>query len=311
MEKKRILIFISITFLFSWGTALFIFLRGITISDPLFAVVVMCIMLVPAISTVVTRIITKEGFVNLHIKPNLKENGKIYALAWVLPVLFIIAGAAIYFLFFPSSFTLHIAESAAGGMFPQELLQDPSFLALSATYTHIVMACFGALLIGPIINFIPSFGEEFGWRGYLLPKLLLLMSPTKASIVSGIVWGVWHAPLIVLGLKYGFGYPLAPYSGVIAMIILCIFLGSFMNFTFLKTKSIIPATIIHGSFNALCELPGMLVFAGANPLVGPKPIGIIGGIGILFAGVISLMYMKKLTSKRCALSLLDKTKKEY
>jgi membrane protease YdiL (CAAX protease family) len=98
--------------------------------------------------------------------------------------------------------------------------------------------------------------------------------------------------MVALGLKFGFGYPLAPYSGMFAMVFLCFFIGSFMNYTMLKTKSIIPATIIHGAFNSICELSGLLALAGLNPLIGPKPIGIIGGIGFVITGVVCLFLIK-------------------
>jgi membrane protease YdiL (CAAX protease family) len=42
-------------------------------------------------------------------------------------------------------------------------------------------------------------GEELGWRGFALPKLLEKYSPLKASLLLGIVWGVWHLPALFIG----------------------------------------------------------------------------------------------------------------
>src|SRR5512140_2090449 len=51
------------------------------------------------------------------------------------------------------------------------------------------------LPVAPVLNAVPCFGEEYGWRGYLLPKLLPL-GQWRALLVSGAIWGVWHAPVI-------------------------------------------------------------------------------------------------------------------
>jgi uncharacterized protein len=55
-----------------------------------------------------------------------------------------------------------------------------------------------ALLVAPAINAIPAFGEEWGWRGWLLPRLIGL-DTWPALLLSGLVWGIWHAPLTLLG----------------------------------------------------------------------------------------------------------------
>ncbi|MEN6349562.1 MAG: CPBP family intramembrane glutamic endopeptidase [Syntrophomonas sp.] len=53
-------------------------------------------------------------------------------------------------------------------------------------------------VIGLAINIIPTLGEELGWRGYLLPKLRMLLSDRAALIVTGLIWGVWHLPCVHL-----------------------------------------------------------------------------------------------------------------
>lgn len=51
------------------------------------------------------------------------------------------------------------------------------------------------------INLLPALGEELGWRGWLLPKPLPL-GTLPALLVSGVIWGLWHAPIILLGYNY-------------------------------------------------------------------------------------------------------------
>jgi membrane protease YdiL (CAAX protease family) len=62
---------------------------------------------------------------------------------------------------------------------------------------------FTTLTFAPIINTVFAFGEELGWRGYLLPALLPL-GKIKALIISSVIWGLWHVPFVILlGMHYG------------------------------------------------------------------------------------------------------------
>lgn len=71
------------------------------------------------------------------------------------------------------------------------------------------------LPVAAVINLVPALGEELGWRGWLLPKLMPL-GPVPAIPVSGVLWGVWHAPLVLLG----YNDPTAPgWLGVTAMVL--------------------------------------------------------------------------------------------
>jgi membrane protease YdiL (CAAX protease family) len=54
---------------------------------------------------------------------------------------------------------------------------------------------FPAVLIVPLVVFLPAFAEEIGWRGYALPRTLTAMSPLRAAIVLGIPWALIHIPL--------------------------------------------------------------------------------------------------------------------
>lgn len=101
----------------------------------------------------------------------------------------------------------------------------------------------GEILIGLIL----IFGEEYGWRGYLLPELARQRGQLAATIVVGIVWAMFHAPLM---------YGLAKFMQIGNPILLCgvqamaVFVLSFpFAYTFLKTGSIIPPIIFHLTWN--------------------------------------------------------------
>ena len=64
-----------------------------------------------------------------------------------------------------------------------------------------------AVMAVTFIGFL-TFGEEYGWRGYLLPKLLPL-GEVKAAVIVGLIWGPWHAPILIAGLNYSGVNPFA------------------------------------------------------------------------------------------------------
>ncbi|MER3459512.1 MAG: CPBP family intramembrane metalloprotease domain-containing protein, partial [Chloroflexota bacterium] len=74
-----------------------------------------------------------------------------------------------------------------------------------------------AILLAPLLNALPVFGEEFGWRAYLQPKLLPL-GGRKAMLLMGLIWGVWHWPVVAMGYNFGLDYVGAPWLGMLLMV---------------------------------------------------------------------------------------------
>jgi membrane protease YdiL (CAAX protease family) len=118
------------------------------------------------------------------------------------------------------------------------------------------------LLIGlPVTLF--TFGEEYGWRGYLLPRLLPL-GEIRASVLLGMIWGVWHLPLLLAGLNY-------PGVNVWLAIIVFIFVTVALSFTYTwfyvaSSGSVLVAAVFHASTNQFSDtfwVPPFL--SGANP----------------------------------------------
>src|SRR5690606_5169549 len=137
-----------------------------------------------------------------------------WGLAWVLPPLLTILGLVFYYSLFPSHFDGELSQlqallDNAAAMAGQELPFD--------VWTVMLIQIGQALLLGPILNGFFTFGEEFGWRAYLQPKLMPL-GFRKAMLAVGVIWGLWHAPIIAMGHNYGFGYPGEPWTGILAMV---------------------------------------------------------------------------------------------
>lgn len=120
-----------------------------------------------------------------------------------------------------------------------------------------------ALIFAPFINVLFALGEELGWRGFLLPHLMPL-GQWKAMLISGIIWGLWHAPAVMQGLNYP-GYPVL---GIFMMIVFCILLSMIFSWLYLNTKSPWVAALAHGAVNASAGLPVPFLQPGFNTAFG-------------------------------------------
>ncbi|PSP55819.1 CPBP family intramembrane metalloprotease domain-containing protein [Halobacteriales archaeon QS_1_67_19] len=99
--------------------------------------------------------------------------------------------------------------------------------------------------LGATVNAVLAFGEEFGWRGYLLWELAPL-GFWRASLVIGAVWGLWHAPIIV----EGYNYPSFPVVGVVAMTLATVAFSFTYTYLVVRARSVLAAVFFHGVFNA-------------------------------------------------------------
>lgn len=117
------------------------------------------------------------------------------------------------------------------------------------------------MVAGITINAVAAFGEELGWRGFLL-KAFRHMNFVRASVLIGIIWGIWHAPMILMGHNY----PEHPHLGVLMMTVFCVLFSPFLMYVTIKSRSVISAAIMHGTLNGVAGISIMLV-EGGNDLV--------------------------------------------
>ena len=130
------------------------------------------------------------------------------------------------------------------------------------------------LIAGITINAVAGFGEELGWRGFLLNEFKG-MSFFKASVIIGFIWGIWHAPIILMGHNY----PQHPRIGVFMMIVWCILLTPIFIYITIKSKSVVAAAISHGTLNGTAGLSIMKIEGGSDLTTGVA--GLAGFIALL------------------------------
>lgn len=296
-DWKQILLYLGITFLITYGYCfllLYPVIRGESLSGvPSMAAQLLtaAVMFFPALGVLITRLLTKEGAWESWLKLNLRGNVKTYLLAWFGPSILTILGALLYFFIFPDQFDpdCDYMRSTLDSM--GATAED---IPIPLNLLMVVQGIQG-IFLGPIMNFVTCFGEEWGWRGYLLPKLRKQLPLIPTLLISGIIWGLWHAPLTAVGHNYGLGYPGFPFSGIAMMCLFCVVLGVFMSYVTLKTGSCIPAILSHGAVNGFAAMGMYFTRDGGNPFIGPAPMGIIGLIPFIVVAVIFVIRLRKQT----------------
>jgi membrane protease YdiL (CAAX protease family) len=136
-----------------------------------------------------------------------------------------------------------------------------------------------AIIAGFSINGLFALGEELGWRGFLWDRLRRYGFMGKVSL--GIIWGLWHAPIIVLG----YNFPIHPYLGILFMVFFTISLTFPLTYLRDRSRSVYPPSIVHGMINA-CGIFSFIVI-GKNELIG-NLVGLVGCAAILLAWLITV-----------------------
>lgn len=277
-ETRRIWIFVLFAFGIAWLTALVIALTGGIAKSPIilpglgikFATILIAgiYMSSPALANNLTRITTHEGWGDTWLRPHFKTGWRYWLTTWLLIPLFIFGGAIAYYLLFPSQFDPALTRF-------RQLL--PAGAVTFDPWVIVALQVFGGIFLIVLINAPFTIGEEFGWRAYLLQKVLP-HGTRRAILISGIIVGIWHWSVIAMGHNYSLDYPGFPVFGMLVMVWFSIGLSSFLSWAVLRAHSVWPAVIGQAVLNGLGGI-GIPFSAGEiNPLFGPSPAGIIGSL---------------------------------
>jgi len=289
VDWKRVGIYIAFAFGIAWLVALYLYLTGgLTATPRTLVLLSVGYMGAPAMAHILTRLVTREGWHDLYLRPNFRQGWPYWLICWVAPAIFVFLGLAGFFILFPQYYDPTFAAvtkmmeqqaQAAGQPLPP---MEPGLVVLAQALT--------GLLAAPILNAIPVLGEEFGWRAYLQPKLMP-SGGARTMVLMGIIWGLWHAPLIAMGHNYGTVYPGAPWTGILATIWIMFILGTFLGWAVLRAGSVWPAVIGHGAFNGIAGVYVFFTQGTPNPLLGPSAAGLIGSWAL--AVVALIIFLKR------------------
>jgi uncharacterized protein len=284
---RPIAVFLAIAFGLSWLIALPLWL-GDGLASPLFPVIAVAIMATPAIAALVVVFVVERPArkgVALGLRPlgTARRFIGFLALAIAIPIALIALALVVGSLlgvyhadlvnFSGFSALIDAQLSAAGASTSSLTLPIAALVAVQCV----------AVIVGGFINLIPALGEELGWRGWLLPKLLPL-GTVPALIISGIIWGAWHAPLILLG----YNYPGVPgWLGVVMMCGMCILVGGVFGWLRIASGTVWPAALAHGTFNAAAGLS--VVFSAADFPIDTTQATILGWSGWIIPAILVIV----------------------
>ena len=308
LNTKRILIFLAFAVGIPWIAAL-VFYLTVGTDDLMMAGALANLVFIstPMLANVATRLITREGWKRLWLRPNIRRGWRFYLAAWLLPLLAASIGGGIFFLFFPQSFGLNL--SMAQQYFPNR------FMATNPWVGMLVFALQIVFLYGLVRGGLLSIGEEFGWRAYLLPKLMTYFTGAesgsdpmedpiqasryaagarKASLLIGVIWGVWHWPLLLIGMRAD---PTMPLSFPLMYVVSTCAMSVLLCWATLRSGSVWPASIGHGMINHITLLVGALNKGPVMPLVGPTS-GLIGSLGYIALALVVLLNRKAFTGEK-------------
>ena len=263
LEWRGIGIFLGGAFALTWGVWAVVYLLGGMENLPVFTVGSLLAMWCPGIAALICgRYVTPMPARDLGLRWGNLER---YASIYVFVLLFLIAAMGL-------SVGLGLQEvNATLEPLRSEIVEQP--YPFNDPILVVFVTIVGSFTLAALANSLFALGEELGWRGYLLAKLAPL-GMSRASLLIGLIWGVWHAPAIFMG----YNYPGHPWLGALFMVWFT--LGWSVIFTWLRqeTRSVLAAAFGHGLLNAVAGLPLLLLLDIDSPFYSliRAPLGITG-----------------------------------
>ncbi|MFF1538494.1 CPBP family intramembrane glutamic endopeptidase [Microbacterium sp. NPDC058269] len=278
-----VIVFVAVSFALAWLVALPLWL-GDGLAEPISVFLLPVMMFTPAVAALVAMFVMRvpapghrARFLGLWPLRPAKRVVWLIVAGWLVPPLLVGLGvlmsAALGFVQLDLTFAAFAAEleravPAGAPLPPVEI---------------IVFAQLAMIPVGGLLNSLFAFGEELGWRGWLLPALRPL-GTWPALILSGVIWGLWHSPIILLGYNFG----RTDITGVLFMVGGCVAWGILLGWLRLRSASVWPAVIAHGSLNAAAGM--IVIFAAAQPdLALAGPLGVAAWIVVALVVIVLVL----------------------
>lgn len=266
----------------AWVVALPLWLSGEGLATPFFQLIALGMMYTPTIATLVVVLFVARP----------RSIPRLLGLAPLRPLGRTLGLCALALVGFPLLAFLSMLLGQAMGLIELDLVDLTGLAAIMTAsgvdgvgrdeLTTIALVQLLTLPLSIIIGSLAAFGEELGWRGWLLPNLLPL-GTWPALLISGAMWGVWHAPLILLG----YNYQRTDLVGLLLMVGWCMLLGVVIGWLRLRSASVWPAVIAHGAVNA--SVTAFLMFATPDSLTDGVFGTLLGWPGWILLGVTTLV----------------------
>lgn len=257
---RSVALFVAIAIVGAWLVASPLWFSGLGLETPGVGVILIAMMFVPTIAAIIASRVYRgeEGFLRLTtFRPRRRFSKWIgYAiLAWLGTIALTVAATLL---------------AAAFGWIRLDLVEFSGFaetISLATGGADLIMPVQALLMVQlatlvflPLINIIPAMGEEIGWRGFMQTRLLPL-GQWPAVLITGVVWGLWHAPVILLGYNYP---DQSPILALALMVVFTTLLSVLFGWLTIASGTVWTAGIAHGFINGVAALPVLLLAAGSS-----------------------------------------------
>lgn len=235
----------------------------ITTGNPLW---IYALMWSVALSSIIARLVLREGFSDVSFRWGGRSTWWYVAFGFwfALVVGFVAWGAA---------WLTGIAEFG-----PQAQGLVASFVDGTSPVATFVVGLALSATVGTLFGMLSAAGEEIGWRGYMTIRMIDAGVP-RPLLVSGIIWGCWHLPLIFAGIIFS-EHPILLLAAVV-FVVAATSMNYILSWVRLQTGSIWPCIVVHAAYNSIIQSAFMAATVGGA-------IWILGEVGIFVAAVLTV-----------------------
>lgn len=247
----------------------------------------------PAVAAIVVRKwVTGEGFSDAGLSPRFRRNWKYYLIGLFLP--FVVTSVIVGLAIITGTGKPNLELQSVIAMLAPGAEINPSLVSLLWILLPIQLI-WSALLAAPLL-----WGEEFGWRGYLQPRLFP-GRPLLAAVGTGIIWGVWHYPLNLRG----YNFPEHPLLGLLVFPVSCILISIIFGWLMTRSTSIWTVCLAHSATNAIGGSLTLLLFIGRADFLFTGYLGLLSWIplGALAAWIVFTGRLKAVATDTEAASI--------
>lgn len=232
----------------------------------------------PAAASIVARLMLREGFADVSFRVGGRRGWQAIVVAVIFPI---IIGLTVYGVAWMTGLARFVPR-------PDGLAAQLGAASASPVAAFLVMLAVAATM-GTIVGILTAAGEEIGWRGYMLTRLIDA-GISRPVLVSGLIWGLWHVP-VILGAGYATGP--SPTASVLLLVVLATAFGFVFARLRLQTGSVWPAIVLHAAWNSIIQSAfdaartggdGSRLHDGASWWVGES--GVLTAIAMIIAAVV-------------------------
>jgi membrane protease YdiL (CAAX protease family) len=229
------------------------------------------LMWTPAAASVVARLALREGFADVSFRIGGSRGWRAIVLALIFPI-------GIGLISYGIAWTTGLVHFN-----PHPIALAVRFVGDTASPLLVFMINLAvAATIVTIFSVRTAAGEEIGWRGYMLTRLIDTGLPTPI-LASGVIWGLWHVPLI-LGGMYLAGPP--PVLSALLWMVMAIAFSFIFARLRLATGSVWPAIALHAAWNSIIQVAFDPASTGAGATLWVGESGILVALAMIVATVI-------------------------